>query len=656
MTKFSNKLIVDAGHPAVCIEVMDAGYRVRAKGYGRIEKSLPTGLYTVRYSAADAMEERDITLFPGDPVKVDHRPELPFASPAPLDLTSTSHEYHQQQAGRLSKAQPLARGEGAQLFIFVRDLELGNPGNPAASLTLHGLEGELLLALAEVAESSSENRSEASWAGCNIGLNPGTYRLRLQFDANKRIETAVTVCSGWQNQVFLFRRGGGFDSSDRPTPDLSGAAQLMAPISQGFKPRAGVMKGTVHPWEAGKDLRLAELARQALAHGWRAISTQDLSALLRGKWSDPLLGIFGLHLLLMKPEPDLALAEQVVERLREDILNRFQHPDVEALAAEICRLRGRHLELSSLDAPPMLRRSWQMLVAATSQQANLIGPNSLAARISDRLWGTGAWLIWEEPLKERSQARDDDWILPFLQGDREPSEQRGIINLPDRIIIGNMTLRKRKPDQSYESAEPQGETTTEIPLQTHGEVKIPAEESGVLKRGPGGEDTEAPDQLLVPHWDAMQERFNALSLELMHHTWGHQYGEVIRELSAELSFPAVRDLVERLLIKLEDKLGKLADRPPHEAMFDVAEYAILAQFEWILPSRTRPVPWTSGDPLSLSNLITGLGLPSERIKTAMAGILFKLFAVWGPRLSFSDDEKRVFVETISCLLGSRKQL
>jgi hypothetical protein len=97
---------------------------------------------------------------------------------------------------------------------------------------------------------------------------------------------------------------------------------------------------------------------------------------------------------MMRPEPDLSLAERVVGRLRYEILNEeFHHPDVEALAIEIARQRGAPLPTPPLDAPPMLRRSWQMLVRATADEPSLIAPESYTARIADRLWGNGAWLM-----------------------------------------------------------------------------------------------------------------------------------------------------------------------------------------------------------------------------------------------------------------------
>ena len=54
--------------------------------------------------------------------------------------------------------------------------------------------------------------------------------------------------------------------------------------------------GYCESWEAGEELRFAELSRKALAYSRWSIRTDDLQAMLNGKRQDPLLGIFGLHL------------------------------------------------------------------------------------------------------------------------------------------------------------------------------------------------------------------------------------------------------------------------------------------------------------------------------------------------------------------------
>jgi len=45
----------------------------------------------------------------------------------------------------------------------------------------------------------------------------------------------------------------------------------------------------------------------------------------------------------------------------------------------------------------MLRSSWDVVVNATASRPDLVPLDSLAARISDRLWGYSPWMIWLTP-------------------------------------------------------------------------------------------------------------------------------------------------------------------------------------------------------------------------------------------------------------------
>ena len=403
MSELKTHLVVDAGHPAVRIEVLDAEYRVQARGYGRIEEDLPTGYYTIQYKAADATEERNIALRPDQPVTLTDPPDLPFSSAAPIEYTSTSHEYHQHNAQRLSRAQPLKRGDGSQVFVFVRDVDPGGATHPAKGLSLHALDGELIVQFDEVIEAS-RGSSEARWGGLNIAVDPGFYRLRLMLRKGKAVEMIVPAGPSWQSQVFLLRQGGESEVAGKAILDLPNATHLMARPHEGFDPWEYVsMQKNVQPDIAGEDLRLIELARQALAQGYRGIHSRDLHAMLWGKWEDPLLGILGLHLLLRQPESDLDFASSVLERLRGLILSGFRHPDIDALALEIARRRGLTIEMPPITAPPMLRQSWNILVEATAGRPDLIPSGSLSFQIAGLLWGASAWLIWEAPPEEPSR-------------------------------------------------------------------------------------------------------------------------------------------------------------------------------------------------------------------------------------------------------------
>jgi hypothetical protein len=580
MTGQKAHLSVDAGHPAVRIEVLDSVCRVAAKGYGRIDETLPTGLYTVRYRAGDVMEDRDVILRPGTPVELRQTPDLRYASAAPLDLTWTSREYHQEAARRLSREPPYECGQGAQVLVFLRDLLPGGPGRLTDGLSLHRPGGELLLKFDDVAEVGTEP-TQAAWAGRNVAVNPGGYRLRLVRADGEPVEMSVVACPGWQTQVFLLRQNEVDESTDRPAVDLSQACILMAHAGQGFEPQHGMRSTAAAPGTA-EDLRLMDLACQAIAYGRRGISRRDLDAMLTGKWDDPLLGIFGVHLLLLKPEPDLDLADLVVGRLR-GILGDFRHPDVDALALSVGRRRGTVPEIAPLATPPMLRRSWHMLVQATADQPHLISPGSLPDQIADRLWGAGAWLLWATPSESAREppVAAEDWLSRAVLSTRSSSSAvpGGIEDLPDRVIIGGVTLFKRGfappvvEDEDGSAEQTQAEPESAAPL----------------------EDTVGPVAQPAPP----PVRIESMSLE------------------------ETRAAVQGLLSSRQNGGRLRLDELAAEASLDQAEFALLVQFETAL-RRCPAEKAVTRDRLGLQALVERLGLPSSHVHSAMRNLFAKL--------------------------------
>jgi hypothetical protein len=612
----TSRLEIDAGHPAVRIEVLDAGYQVRAKGYGRLDADLPTGFYNVRYFAADAMVEQPITLRPHEPLSLTDQPDLRFSSAAPMELTSTSHEYQQAHAKRLSAEQPLQMGSGAQLFLFIRDLDPGGSRRPAQGLTLHRADGALVLRANRVVEVCKD-ASAACWAGRNIELDPGVYRLRLALQRRRAVEMSVVACPGWQTQVFLLRQPG--EAGERPTLDLLDATQLMAEPWKGYEPWQGVKQGRLNPAEAGEDLRLAELARRALGRGWELISTEDLGALLDGKWFDPLLGIFGLHLLLMRPEPDLDLADRVVGRIRQEILNSFRHPDVEALAVELALRRGIPIDVPPVAAPPMLRRSWEMLVRATANAPSLIAPGSLSSRIADRLWGSGAWLAWEVPPEPRRRKRRDDSAPPAI-APAPPVQQPRIEERADRVLIGGVTVFKRGVRRVSTRAvdeEPDENVTVGFAL-TGGEeptrLSAPGESPATLSE-------QAPLQSILQ---------NPSIAGVIRDLAGTP--ELRQEQLATVDYTALRTAVESILPELERQLAQRGlEQIAGQAGLDAVEAILLSQFEGVRRSQQRGQHAPTRDPLALDTLVDQLGLPANRIHSAIGGLFVKLLRVLSRR-------------------------
>jgi hypothetical protein len=99
-----------------------------------------------------------------------------------------------------------------------------------------------------------------------------------------------------------------------------------------------------------------------------------------------MLGIYAAHLLLLEASVDVELFREVVGNLRT-VLGR-QHPDVEALAL---RAPGEPAPLP-FENPPMLSRSWSLMVEATVAQPSLVteslSQRHLGKSLTDGLWHT----------------------------------------------------------------------------------------------------------------------------------------------------------------------------------------------------------------------------------------------------------------------------
>jgi hypothetical protein len=143
------------------------------------------------------------------------------------------------------------------------------------------------------------------------------------------------------------------------------------------------------------DLRLTELARIALLDRRAILSAQDVNALVHGKWENPMLGLYGANLLLVTGEGIIQQLDVIRKNLR-GLLG--DHPDVAALDVRAGE------PVAPVEVPPMLRVSWDALVAGTAKRDELIAADSLPGKIAHHLFGTGVWLTWRAKARKTKVA------------------------------------------------------------------------------------------------------------------------------------------------------------------------------------------------------------------------------------------------------------
>jgi hypothetical protein len=365
------RLRVRAGDAATEILVVDDLHHIVAEGVGTLERELAPENYRVTVRAGEVTEEQPVLLRSGEEVTQEF-PRLPFASPAPLAETAFADERHVAAAIEQSQRVHVRAGQGSQIFLLARRVSApgrdagGEESDPARGLVLTDAAGE---PIADLAAESWRDPTGDAVAACTIEVDPGVYRLSGDGPGGQPLEQIVVASEGWQTQVCLLQRG--------DQVDLNGAAILMAELGE---------RARFDP--ARTEARLTELARLGLENR-RQVVSDELREMVGRSEVNPMLGILCAHLLLLEPEPNLALVETIVANLRRRI-GSAPHPDVEALAVRL----GQGAEQQVFWSPPMLRRSWELVVQATVDRPELVPAGSPAAAMADRIWGSGPWLAW----------------------------------------------------------------------------------------------------------------------------------------------------------------------------------------------------------------------------------------------------------------------
>lgn len=374
---------VRTGDAASEISVIDSNYERVAKSVGQHARfDLPGGMYVVKVKSGDKLQKQLINLNAKGPQDISFEP-VAFSSPAPLEGTSKTHEYHVANAAAHSQKVDQTLGAGSELYVFVRDWtsDENRPKTrveqPAKGLTLSGLNTSWVIDLND--DSFPGDPTGDAWKACNLTLDPGNYILTLQKADGTCTQQTLTTCPGWQTQVFLLLKEYGNEPDNRRA-DLANAAIYMARMGTGgFNPYRQTLQN--------ETARTTELARRGLVNKRRVLTEDTLREVLMGKSENPMLGILGGYLLLLDDVVNEDLLCDVVHNLRGML--GLEHPDVEALA-----IRAFGHTAYRYTAPPMLFPAWSIVLQASVTQPDIIPEDSLANGIADRLWGGMPWLLW----------------------------------------------------------------------------------------------------------------------------------------------------------------------------------------------------------------------------------------------------------------------
>jgi hypothetical protein len=128
--------------------------------------------------------------------------------------------------------------------------------------------------------------------------------------------------------------------------------------------------------------------------------------MLYAKFENPMLGIYGAHLILLKEniQDKKNLLATVFDNLC-DLLGKY--PDVMIIGLwlrenypEIKVRNSNSLDDYKFENPPLLLTSWRILLTLSSKNYSLIPKNSITEKIAGNTFSQGPWLIWKAEEKK----------------------------------------------------------------------------------------------------------------------------------------------------------------------------------------------------------------------------------------------------------------
>jgi endonuclease G, mitochondrial len=362
--------------PGTEITVIDSGLEVVSTSVGQLSEELPPGVYKVKASAGHAFSERYQVLEAGRITEVAFSSEeLLYDSPAPTRGSRSLDPEQAIQAREHSRKRHVSHGSGSSIFVFVSRRGPAD-GSPARGLVLLDSGGRLLIDFC--AEGAHNSKEQSTWAACTAELEPGTYRLRISVP-NLALEQTLIALPDWQTQIFLPERtDGGVRHADLVKSSIFIGRDYFEPDE--------------------RSARLVEVARLGLADRRNVVTRTDLEELFNSEYANPMLGIYGGHLLLLAPELDRPLLADVVDYLRRAL--GAAHPDVEALAIKLGKEARSPWDRFAV--PPMLLSSWNIIADPASDELGCIPEDSLSARVAEARWGSGPWLVWSANRVEKA--------------------------------------------------------------------------------------------------------------------------------------------------------------------------------------------------------------------------------------------------------------
>jgi hypothetical protein len=389
-----SRLTIAGGGTTLEIEVIDSNFEAVASSVGALDIEVEPGLYELRFREGSAQTSRLLKAEAG--TNVVEPPRFDPVSPAPVDNTSTTHEYHQElviEATRWISKQSAGPRNGG-IIVMVRN------GRGADHLAFpDGLSRRFSVVDANLDAVDDfgahwQERPDQGWALWRKAVVAGGYAIRIEDSAadGEVLYQSLWVDEGWQTMVFIP------NTAEGPASEL--ATVHIARL------------GEWTPWADGSATAIALESVLAGLRAGRSVVPENLGQLFEAKFVNPFLGIAAAHALLIDPASSIKLLETVVENLeRLTPLN----PDVIALAHRARRAGADVRPQQGVAWPPMMYIGYRALLRADANTPGVVVDNSLAESAAALLRVAGLWTTWT-----RSAAPSDEGARRFeIDGDAD---------------------------------------------------------------------------------------------------------------------------------------------------------------------------------------------------------------------------------------------
>jgi hypothetical protein len=425
----SSEINIQTWLPSAEVTLLDhAGVVVATSSGGELRRGgLDAGLYRVQVETGATLTEDLVAVHEG--ASVDHQVQLLLPTVTPVKGAAINHGLHSGPASQLSTHPTETVGAGARLMLFVRVTQLREvlPTVGTGGLALLDEHGRPLLPAPLHAPPGP------GYAGLSVDLDPGTYLLRAPVEDGRTVDQSVTVPEGWTTYLFL-----------PAAPDRRNEMAAWVPEPRAMVAHLKELGQAFEPYDHGSDAFFAaEMALDGLRAGQLVLPFGGWDQVLLELELNPMLGIYLGHAALARPNPPVRHLEALAQRLHDVVPG---HPDAAALRLALLDRAG---DLSAsgtppLSAPPMLRSSYQAVIARDSVEPTLLEDGSLAELVASRQRADGVWLRWDTPTEEAGIEVDTASIA------RAASVLGDLVNLSE-LFPKRRTLAQQESEINLES-------------------------------------------------------------------------------------------------------------------------------------------------------------------------------------------------------------